>query len=488
MNLYLIGGGVIAVGIFVDATSKSRSYFGHFGDIEFGVAIIFLGVLFIGFAALRTVLWLYSKPSGDARKEDEITVKCAHHVDTLKEAFRDPLHPIVFSIDKNIEEPTCGTPPLESLMHAYPHTQSQDAISHTLNTGSSAQEYLKVKTQAEQDAELLASDEWRQIQAEAVTIWKTRINELQETIASLQGERNFLSLAICSNFFGAVLPGGESIFLPSFRDVVIAKIEQILSIEKYRAHMLERTVKAYNSYPRTVAYYVSEFVVQRNNFLVGALSVFNHFPANSEIIVRDIDALNTMLCELNPEAGGVGRSKWIGHTRTYAKENLIGMSPLYFYPEYVPRYIRNHFASDLEQSGSLFVMQALGLLNAVGKRLLPSTSRIGIEFENRLRDTILAEIPDSVIETTPVTGDHGADLLIRVGSIRIVIQAKRYTGVVGNAAVQEVFAAKQFYDADYAMVVTTSRFTNPAKVLADKLDVLLATDNNFILLIRRLLV
>uniref|UniRef100_UPI0034E4BC37 restriction endonuclease n=1 Tax=Enterococcus faecalis TaxID=1351 RepID=UPI0034E4BC37 len=100
---------------------------------------------------------------------------------------------------------------------------------------------------------------------------------------------------------------------------------------------------------------------------------------------------------------------------------------------------------------------------------------------------IEAEFDDAIVETTPASGDQGADLLVRLGSVRVAIQAKRYSGVVGNAAVQEIFAAKQFYDTDFAMVVTNSRYTMPAKALADKLEVTLATSDDFIEKIKWLL-
>jgi len=47
-----------------------------------------------------------------------------------------------------------------------------------------------------------------------------------------------------------------------------------------------------------------------------------------------------------------------------------------------------------------------------------------------------------------------------------VVQAKRYQGTLGLDAVQEASAARLFYGAVRAIVVTTSTFTAPAKTLA----------------------
>lgn len=54
-----------------------------------------------------------------------------------------------------------------------------------------------------------------------------------------------------------------------------------------------------------------------------------------------------------------------------------------------------------------------------------------------------------------------------------MLQCKRYTNSVGNKAVQEAFAAKTFARAQYAAVVTNSKFTPAAGALAASTGVLL---------------
>ncbi|TKR53256.1 restriction endonuclease [Allopusillimonas ginsengisoli] len=71
------------------------------------------------------------------------------------------------------------------------------------------------------------------------------------------------------------------------------------------------------------------------------------------------------------------------------------------------------------------------------------------------------------VEETKLSGDQGADLFVTRFGKKIVIQAKNYSGTVGNAAVQEAIAAKSFYGCDEAMVVTNSSFTRSAIELAD---------------------
>ncbi|PGD63004.1 endonuclease [Bacillus wiedmannii] len=76
-------------------------------------------------------------------------------------------------------------------------------------------------------------------------------------------------------------------------------------------------------------------------------------------------------------------------------------------------------------------------------------------------------------EVTKGSGDYGADLVLKINNEKIVVQAKRYKNKVGIQSVQEVVAAKAYYNANHAWVVTNSYFTKPAYKLADANDVLL---------------
>lgn len=64
-------------------------------------------------------------------------------------------------------------------------------------------------------------------------------------------------------------------------------------------------------------------------------------------------------------------------------------------------------------------------------------------------------------------GDYGADLIMKRYGRKIVVQAKRYKNNVGVHAVMEVHAARRYYRATDAIVVTTAYFTKNAKNLAD---------------------
>ena len=72
------------------------------------------------------------------------------------------------------------------------------------------------------------------------------------------------------------------------------------------------------------------------------------------------------------------------------------------------------------------------------------------------------------VSGTPTTGDQGADLIASKADRKVVIQAKRYVGSVGNRAVQEVVGAVSFYGGTEGCVVTNSTFTPSARALAQK--------------------
>ena len=70
------------------------------------------------------------------------------------------------------------------------------------------------------------------------------------------------------------------------------------------------------------------------------------------------------------------------------------------------------------------------------------------------------------------SGDFGGDIIAR-GFLfsKIVVQCKSYRRPVGVRAVQEVCAAKLYYNASRAAVATNSTFTKQAKELAKRCGV-----------------
>ncbi|OOY09330.1 restriction endonuclease [Thioclava sp. F36-7] len=52
------------------------------------------------------------------------------------------------------------------------------------------------------------------------------------------------------------------------------------------------------------------------------------------------------------------------------------------------------------------------------------------------------------VETTSGSGDQGIDVLATFRDRKLAIQCKRYSGSVGNKAIQEAYAGRAFYEAD----------------------------------------
>jgi restriction system protein len=75
------------------------------------------------------------------------------------------------------------------------------------------------------------------------------------------------------------------------------------------------------------------------------------------------------------------------------------------------------------------------------------------------------------VHATPVSGDHGADVIAEKDGQRLVVQCKLYARPVGNKAVQEVYSARPLYNCDHACVVAPLGFTAQAQRAAHSLSV-----------------
>jgi len=93
----------------------------------------------------------------------------------------------------------------------------------------------------------------------------------------------------------------------------------------------------------------------------------------------------------------------------------------------------------------------------------------GYEFEEYLKN-LFGLLGYTAVQTS-LSGDQGADLILSKDDEKIVVQAKKYDGKVSNKAVQEIAAAKNYYEVDRAMIVTNSSFTKSAIELAFSNDV-----------------
>lgn len=88
----------------------------------------------------------------------------------------------------------------------------------------------------------------------------------------------------------------------------------------------------------------------------------------------------------------------------------------------------------------------------------------GIQFEEYLGHLFRSQ--GYRVKVTRASGDYGADLVLEKANFRIVVQSKRYSKNVGLKAIQEIQAAKAYYDASEAWVISNRDYTDAAIALA----------------------
>lgn len=99
----------------------------------------------------------------------------------------------------------------------------------------------------------------------------------------------------------------------------------------------------------------------------------------------------------------------------------------------------------------------------------------GSEFEQYLCHLLTALEYEEVYKTT-ASRDFGADIVFQDSrGLRCIVQAKRYaaSNPVGLSAVQEIYTAMRYYRAQRAVVLTSGRYTEAARILAGVNHVLL---------------
>jgi len=100
-------------------------------------------------------------------------------------------------------------------------------------------------------------------------------------------------------------------------------------------------------------------------------------------------------------------------------------------------------------------------------RLWPGRRRRGVgrlspqDFERAVAATFRAR--GYAVENRRFSGDHGVDLLVRRGRERAVVQCKRYSGTVGEPVLRDLYGAMAHEGANRGYVVTSGRFTEPAR-------------------------
>ncbi|HHT9138805.1 MAG TPA: restriction endonuclease, partial [Candidatus Wunengus sp. YC60] len=106
----------------------------------------------------------------------------------------------------------------------------------------------------------------------------------------------------------------------------------------------------------------------------------------------------------------------------------------------------------------------------------------GTEFEQRLM--VMYKDLGYRVEHIGGVNDAGVDLIIEKYGRRTAVQAKRYNGTVGEAAVQQVNTGKTYHHCQRAIIITNSTFTKMAYRVARATNVQLCTRNYLIKLLQ----
>jgi restriction endonuclease Mrr len=200
--------------------------------------------------------------------------------------------------------------------------------------------------------------------------------------------------------------------------------------------------------------------------LVGALSFWSKAKARRDQLDAAVALVNEHAEELRlrrrqltvaQNYGLIDVSKWsaeIGH--------------------FVSRVIETHVGrlSERNEAAVLIAIQF------VTKDFATAMQGFSPNMDPLLYEMFVADTLKSMGWSTRITkgsGDQGIDVVGEMRGKKVVIQCKLYSKPVGNDAVQEAIAGKQFERADCAAVVTNVSYTAAAKELASATRTLLLT-------------
>jgi len=107
----------------------------------------------------------------------------------------------------------------------------------------------------------------------------------------------------------------------------------------------------------------------------------------------------------------------------------------------------------------------------------------GHAYEERLKKFF--ERLDMPCEGVSNSADQGVDLIVEKNGHRIAIQCKYYQHTVGNSAVQEAFAGREYYACEESWVVSNAKFTRSAKDLAEAVHVILVEQEDLVSQMKR---
>lgn len=334
----------------------------------------------------------------------------------------------------------------------------------------------KTVVESKVDNSVKISEERRYAPGEYIS---ERYSELQLNVKGYVDKSNTFPLLVAGTMIGIdarEIIGENSNFDNKFIDTskALLNFERFKIITNARITKGEYEFSDINSIDLYYQIISSIYIEKFNNFFVLFKDYFDLIKENKELLVS-----KKRIYLKEDEFGDIDPSEWIDYLQRFAvRRNLYKESN---YPDDLEAVVNYIKILNLDN----FEGKAISYLLALWEHFERKDDKYasiytGVDFELYLKTLIEEQLEGSYVETTPASGDHGADLLVRFRGIVVAVQAKYYTGSVGNAAVQEIHSGMGFYDADYGMVVTQSKYTEHAKSLAMKLNIHLEDVETFI--------
>lgn len=306
-----------------------------------------------------------------------------------------------------------------------------------------------------------------------------KYSELQINVKGYVDKSNTFPLLVAGTMIGIdarEIIGEDS----NFDNKFIETSKALLNFERFKIITNARITKGEYEFSDTNSidlyhHIISSIYIEKfNNFFILFKDYFDFIEENKELLVS-----KKRIYLKEDEFGDIDPSEWIDYLQRFAvRRNLYKESN---YPddlEAVANYIKILNLDNFEGKAISYLLALWEHFERKDDKY--ASIYTGVDFELYLKTLIEEQLEGAYVETTPASGDHGADLLVRFRGIVVAVQAKYYTGSVGNAAVQEIHSGMGFYDADYGMVVTQSKYTEHAKSLAMKLNIHLEDVETFI--------
>jgi restriction system protein len=162
------------------------------------------------------------------------------------------------------------------------------------------------------------------------------------------------------------------------------------------------------------------------------------------------------------------RDKFVSHRDYFIDKVMCRDMPRDMWDFFSPNY---GYDARLTVFGTIFQQYINRVMDDLEVQSADVTKMSPLEYERHCAG--LMQRAGWVVNVTKATADQCVNIVAQAGLTRLVLQCKLYSKPVGNSAVQEVVAGKQFERAEFAIVASNAGFTSAARALATVSDVIL---------------